>query len=152
MCKIISEFALEYRTTREKVLQQIEKKRVYRQRNRTRGKMITDCKRGPASTRTTTTKPPAANCVLTQEMEADVEQLNQILRGGASAARARRTRPVSTMVTTGATADNDDMMRTLLRDAAGGRSDARRRVRKPPVERRTLKTALTDGQRKSLGL
>ncbi|KAG1675016.1 FH1/FH2 domain-containing protein 3 [Nymphon striatum] len=42
ICKIISEFALEYRTTRERVIQQMEKKANHRERNKTRGKMITD--------------------------------------------------------------------------------------------------------------
>ncbi|XP_071037015.1 FH1/FH2 domain-containing protein 3-like [Parasteatoda tepidariorum] len=41
-CRILSEFALEYRTTRERVLQQIEKKANHRERNKTRGKLITD--------------------------------------------------------------------------------------------------------------
>uniref|UniRef100_A0A4W3I9A3 Formin homology 2 domain containing 1 n=1 Tax=Callorhinchus milii TaxID=7868 RepID=A0A4W3I9A3_CALMI len=41
-CKIISEFALEYRTTRERVLQQKQKRAAYRERNKTRGKMITE--------------------------------------------------------------------------------------------------------------
>ncbi|KAL1517894.1 hypothetical protein ABEB36_001598 [Hypothenemus hampei] len=41
-CRIVSEFALEYRTTRERVLQQLEKKANHRERNKTRGKMITD--------------------------------------------------------------------------------------------------------------
>ncbi|KAL5291757.1 FHOD1 family protein [Megaselia abdita] len=41
-CKILSEFSLEYRTTRERVQQQIEKKANHRERNKTRGKMITD--------------------------------------------------------------------------------------------------------------
>lgn len=41
-CKIISEFALEYRTTREKVVQQLEKKANQRERKKTRGKMIVD--------------------------------------------------------------------------------------------------------------
>lgn len=41
-CRVISEFALEYRTTRERVLQQLEKKANHRERNKTRGKMITD--------------------------------------------------------------------------------------------------------------
>ena len=40
--KIISEFALEYRTTRERVKEQIEKKANHRERNKTRGKMITE--------------------------------------------------------------------------------------------------------------
>ncbi|KAL3860751.1 hypothetical protein ACJMK2_010826 [Sinanodonta woodiana] len=41
-CKIISEFALEYRTTRDKVLQQNQKKANQRERKKTRGKMIVD--------------------------------------------------------------------------------------------------------------
>ncbi|XP_014366479.2 uncharacterized protein LOC106717236 isoform X2 [Papilio machaon] len=40
--KVIAEFALEYRTTRERVLQQLEKRANHRERNKTRGKMITD--------------------------------------------------------------------------------------------------------------
>lgn len=42
ICRIISEFALEYRTTRERVQQQMEKKANHRERNKTRGKMIID--------------------------------------------------------------------------------------------------------------
>ncbi|NP_001088281.1 formin homology 2 domain containing 1 L homeolog [Xenopus laevis] len=41
-CKIISEFALEYRTTRERALQQKQKRAAYRERNKTRGRMITE--------------------------------------------------------------------------------------------------------------
>ncbi|XP_041664671.1 FH1/FH2 domain-containing protein 3 isoform X5 [Cheilinus undulatus] len=40
--KIISEFALEYRTTRDRVLQQKQKRADHRERNKTRGKMIMD--------------------------------------------------------------------------------------------------------------
>lgn len=43
-CRILSEFSLEYRTTRERVQQIIEKKANHRERNKTRGKMITDVK------------------------------------------------------------------------------------------------------------
>ena len=41
-CKVVSEFALEYRTTREKVLQQNAKKKSYKERKKTRGKLIVD--------------------------------------------------------------------------------------------------------------
>ena len=41
-CKVISEFALEYRTTRDKVQQMLEKKANQRERKKTRGKMIVD--------------------------------------------------------------------------------------------------------------
>ncbi|XP_042628212.1 FH1/FH2 domain-containing protein 3-like isoform X1 [Cyprinus carpio] len=40
--KILSEFALEYRTNRERVLQQKQKRANHRERNKTRGKMITE--------------------------------------------------------------------------------------------------------------
>lgn len=41
-CRTLSEFALEYRTTRERVQQQLEKKANHRERNKTRGKLIID--------------------------------------------------------------------------------------------------------------
>nr|XP_023680118.1 FH1/FH2 domain-containing protein 3-like isoform X1 [Paramormyrops kingsleyae] len=41
--KTVSEFALEYRTTRDRVLQQKQKRASHRERNKTRGKMITEC-------------------------------------------------------------------------------------------------------------
>uniref|UniRef100_H3C9N6 Formin homology 2 domain containing 3a n=1 Tax=Tetraodon nigroviridis TaxID=99883 RepID=H3C9N6_TETNG len=44
--KILSEFALEYRTTRDRVLQQKQKRADHRERNKTRGKMIVDGGRG----------------------------------------------------------------------------------------------------------
>lgn len=42
LLKTVSEFALEYRTTRERVKEQLEKKANHRERNKTRGKMITE--------------------------------------------------------------------------------------------------------------
>jgi len=42
ICKTISEFALEYRTTWDKVKQQKEKKEKQRERKKTRGKTILD--------------------------------------------------------------------------------------------------------------
>ncbi|BFZ13123.1 hypothetical protein BsWGS_16162 [Bradybaena similaris] len=41
-CKVVSEFALEYRTTRDKVIQMMQKKASQRERKKTRGKMIVD--------------------------------------------------------------------------------------------------------------
>lgn len=41
-CKIISDFALEYRTTRDRVLLQMEKRAKQRERKKTRGKMIVE--------------------------------------------------------------------------------------------------------------
>lgn len=41
-CRTLREFALEYRTCRERVLQQRKKRAACRERNKTRGKMITE--------------------------------------------------------------------------------------------------------------
>ncbi len=41
-CKILSEFALEYRTTRERITSQKQKKQNRGERNKTRGKLITE--------------------------------------------------------------------------------------------------------------
>lgn len=41
-CRIISEFSLEYRTTRERVLTLKRKRAAHRERTKTRGKMITE--------------------------------------------------------------------------------------------------------------
>lgn len=41
-CRIISEFSLEYRTTRERVLTLKQKRAAHRERTKTRGKMITE--------------------------------------------------------------------------------------------------------------
>ena len=41
-CKIIGEFSLEYRTTRERVIQMKKKKENMRERSKTRGKLITE--------------------------------------------------------------------------------------------------------------
>ncbi len=41
-CKLISEFALEYKTVRDRLLQQQEKRANHRERHKTRGKLITE--------------------------------------------------------------------------------------------------------------
>lgn len=48
-CKIISEFSLEYRTTRERVLTQKRKRAAHRERTKTRGKLITEVRNAPQS-------------------------------------------------------------------------------------------------------
>lgn len=47
-CHTLREFALEYRTCRERVLQQQRKRATYRERNKTRGRMITEVGALPA--------------------------------------------------------------------------------------------------------
>ncbi|XP_054714524.1 FH1/FH2 domain-containing protein 3-like [Uloborus diversus] len=45
VCKVISEFALEYRTCRERVQQQIEKAAALKERNKARAKMVAESER-----------------------------------------------------------------------------------------------------------
>uniref|UniRef100_A0A1Q3FU24 Putative rhoa gtpase effector dia/diaphanous n=1 Tax=Culex tarsalis TaxID=7177 RepID=A0A1Q3FU24_CULTA len=66
-CRIVSEFALEYRTTRERVQQQIEKKANHRERNKTRGKLIVEVGKFKGTTT------GASGGGTTQEDLADVE-------------------------------------------------------------------------------
>lgn len=63
-CRILSEFSLEYRTTRERVLQQIEKKVNHRERNKTRGKLILDIAK---------LKPGVISNVVSKDERKDVE-------------------------------------------------------------------------------
>lgn len=62
--RILSEFSLEYRTTRERVQQQIEKKANHRERNKTRGKLIIDAVKQ---------KNGVPNVVATKEEKKDAE-------------------------------------------------------------------------------
>uniref|UniRef100_A0A8B9SK84 Formin homology 2 domain containing 1 n=1 Tax=Anas platyrhynchos TaxID=8839 RepID=A0A8B9SK84_ANAPL len=49
ICKLLREFALEYRTCRERVLQQQKKRAAHRERNKTRGRLITEVRGHPAA-------------------------------------------------------------------------------------------------------
>lgn len=69
ICKLLREFALEYRTCRERVLQQQKKRAAHRERNKTRGRLITEVWGRSASRHhqvmsprsLTTASPPAAD-------------------------------------------------------------------------------------------
>ncbi|RXN17044.1 FH1 FH2 domain-containing 3-like isoform X3 [Labeo rohita] len=73
--KLISEFALEYRTTRDRVLQQKQKRADHRERNKTRGKMITDI--------STQTEPQG---LCHAEDAAEHEQMKAVLKGSLQSA------------------------------------------------------------------
>lgn len=69
ICKLLREFALEYRTCRERVLQQQKKRAAHRERNKTRGRLITEvqghlaghCHQVMSPRSPTPTSPPAAD-------------------------------------------------------------------------------------------
>uniref|UniRef100_A0A673BN63 Formin homology 2 domain containing 3a n=2 Tax=Sphaeramia orbicularis TaxID=375764 RepID=A0A673BN63_9TELE len=169
--KILSEFALEYRTTRDRVLQQKQKRADHRERNKTRGKMIMDVN-APVS------QPQglghAEDAVEHEHMKA---VLRTSLTGGdkeASGVPGLRTRTRSRPGRGGRTAQTwtpavedaqicgedaaDEIMERIVRSATQGpgtRAQPRERRRSRANRkslRRTLKNGLTPEEALALGL
>ncbi|XP_056237417.1 FH1/FH2 domain-containing protein 3 isoform X2 [Seriola aureovittata] len=175
--KILSEFALEYRTTRERVLQQKQKRANHRERNKTRGKMITDSgKFGSAPSDAQESQPQGIQYA---EDAAEHENMKAVLKsslhGGESGTSTvpglrTRTRAGSTrgrippwcsgsddpVNCTDDTAD--EIMERIVRSATQGPSQRtqpreRRRSRANRKSlRRTLKNGLTTEEANALGL
>ncbi|XP_034409418.1 FH1/FH2 domain-containing protein 3 [Cyclopterus lumpus] len=175
--KILSEFALEYRTTRERVLQQKQKRANHRERNKTRGKMITDS--GKFGGAPSDTQEIQAQGIQYAEDAAEHESMKAILKsslqGGESVASTvpglrTRTRASSTRgrVAPWCSASDDpvnctddtadEIMERIVRSATQGPSQRtqpreRRRSRANRKSlRRTLKNGLTTEEANALGL
>uniref|UniRef100_A0A3Q3MLV1 Formin homology 2 domain containing 3b n=1 Tax=Mastacembelus armatus TaxID=205130 RepID=A0A3Q3MLV1_9TELE len=169
--KILSEFALEYRTTRERVLQQKQKRANHRERNKTRGKMITDTgKFGGASS---DAQPQG---IQNAEDAAEHENMKAVLRSslqggecGTSTVPGLRTRTrasrrvppwySATDDPVNCTDDTaDEIMERIVRSATQGpgqRTQPRERRRSRANRkslRRTLKNGLTTEEANALGL
>ncbi|TKS81937.1 FH1/FH2 domain-containing protein 3 [Collichthys lucidus] len=175
--KILSEFALEYRTTRERVLQQKQKRANHRERNKTRGKMITDSgKFGGAPSEAQESQPQGIQYA---EDAAEHENMKAVLKsslqGGESGTSTvpglrTRTRASSTRgrVPPWCSANDDpvnctddtadEIMERIVRSATQGPSQRtqpreRRRSRANRKSlRRTLKNGLTTEEANALGL
>ncbi|XP_051791585.1 FH1/FH2 domain-containing protein 3-like isoform X5 [Erpetoichthys calabaricus] len=179
-CKTISEFALEYRTTRERVLQQKQKRANHRERNKTRGKMITDTddeddsESGKFSSNTAATQPQgleyAEDAAEHENMKAVLktslqsgESSTSVVPGVRVRTRANRGRVGSWNPTNddspNATDDAaDEIMDRIVKSAtqvpsqrAVPRERKRSRANRKSL-RRTLKTGLTPEEAKALGL
>ncbi|XP_054846801.1 LOW QUALITY PROTEIN: FH1/FH2 domain-containing protein 3 [Eublepharis macularius] len=170
-CKIISEFALEYRTTRERVLQQKQKRANHRERNKTRGKMITDSGKFSSSSPTPQNQPQglqyAEDVVEHEHMKAVLKTSSPVgentMLGVRPRSRASQGRVGSW--TTGnddspnATDDAaDEIMDRIVKSAtqvpsqrAVPRERKRSRANRKSL-RRTLKSGLTPEEAKALGL
>uniref|UniRef100_A0A8C5FNZ2 Formin homology 2 domain containing 3a n=1 Tax=Gadus morhua TaxID=8049 RepID=A0A8C5FNZ2_GADMO len=156
--KILSEFALEYRTTRDRVLQQKQKRADHRERNKTRGKMIVDVN-APVSS--VTEQPQGLGHA---EDAAEHESMKAVLR--ATGLRRTRSRPGRGAWTQPAPEDSpacgddaaDEIMERIVRSATQGpgtRTQPRERRRSRANRkslRRTLKTGLTPEEALALGL
>uniref|UniRef100_A0A3P8NEV6 Formin homology 2 domain containing 3b n=1 Tax=Astatotilapia calliptera TaxID=8154 RepID=A0A3P8NEV6_ASTCA len=171
--KILSEFALEYRTTRERVLQQKQKRANHRERNKTRGKMITDSgKFGGAPSDKPESQPQS---VQSAEDAAEHENMKAVLKSslqsgesGSSTVPGLRTRTRASRVAPWCSANDDpvnctddtadEIMERIVRSATQGPSQRtqpreRRRSRANRKSlRRTLRNGLTTEEANALGL
>lgn len=173
--KILSEFALEYRTTRERVLQQKQKRATHRERNKTRGKMITDSGKF-AGTSLDGQEPQPQGLGYTEDA-AEHEQMTAVLRtslqGGDSSSSILPGLRTRTRASRGHTAllsaanedvsncgndTADEIMERIVKSATQGPSQRiqpreRRRSRANRKSlRRTLKNGLTAEEAQALGL
>ncbi|CAN2389333.1 formin homology 2 domain containing 1 [Pristimantis euphronides] len=176
-CRIISEFALEYRTARERVLQQKQKRAAYRERNKTRGRMITEtAKFSSAATTTITTTENnitlTSNRLKSQSSEEGHENMTNILISSVEPT-TRRSRGVRSLGRTsppdlsgnkeeqgGAAVDtSDEIMDRLVQSvtqnpnprAVAPKERKRSRANRKSL-RRTLKSGLSDDLVQALGL
>ncbi|XP_043396367.1 FH1/FH2 domain-containing protein 3 isoform X2 [Chelonia mydas] len=171
-CKIISEFALEYRTTRERVLQQKQKRANHRERNKTRGKMITDSGKFSSNSTPSQSQPQGLQYA---EDAAEHENMKAVLKtssvsGETTTALGVRTRSRASRGRIGswnaagddspnATDDAaDEIMDRIVKSAtqvpsqrAVPRERKRSRANRKSL-RRTLKSGLTPEEAKALGL
>ncbi|XP_023155168.2 FH1/FH2 domain-containing protein 3 isoform X2 [Amphiprion ocellaris] len=175
--KILSEFALEYRTTRERVLQQKQKRANHRERNKTRGKMITDSgKFGGTSSDAQESQPQgiqyAEDVAEHENMKAVLKSSLQGGESGTSTVPGLRTRtrasstrgrvapwcPASDDPVNCTDDTADEIMERIVRSATQGpsqraqpRERRRSRVNRKSL-RRTLKNGLTTEEANALGL
>ncbi|KAM4687401.1 FH1/FH2 domain-containing protein 3 isoform 2-T2 [Discoglossus pictus] len=178
-CKTIAEFALEYRTSRDRVLQQKQKWTNCRERNKTRGKMITDNGSTSNNTIVKQTGNPAHSQIPQGlqyvEDAAEHESMMAMLKTSStkgegsssirswSRTRSNRSRIGSNSVgssdTSSATCNAaDEMMDQIVESAtqvpnqrAMARERRRSRANRKSL-RRTLKSSLTPEEAVSLGL
>ncbi|XP_057554528.1 FH1/FH2 domain-containing protein 3 isoform X4 [Hippopotamus amphibius kiboko] len=172
-CRIISEFALEYRTTRERVLQQKQKRANHRERNKTRGKMITDSGKFSSGSPVSPSQPQGLSYA---EDAAEHENMKAVLKTSSPAVedatpalgvrtRSRASRGSASSWTMGVddspnvTDDAaDEIMDRIVKSATQvpsqrvvPRERKRSRANRKSL-RRTLKSGLTPEEARALGL
>ncbi|XP_024946299.1 uncharacterized protein LOC107273227 isoform X3 [Cephus cinctus] len=151
-CRIVSEFALEYRTTRERVLQQLEKKANHRERNKTRGKMITETAPFLLKVGKFRTKEDRADAELRQLLGSEMSDVESI-HGTLSWRRQRKEGRTALgpllrdESTNGNLTDGDDeLLESLVKTATktpATRTTPRERKRTRHADRKSLKRSRT---------
>ncbi|NXU50160.1 FHOD1 protein, partial [Turnix velox] len=171
ICKLLREFALEYRTCRERVLQQQKKRAAHRERNKTRGRLITETEK--FSVVAEVTSPPAVvSSGPKEQMEAGHENMKILLTSPTDvpARRSRASRgtgqtspaqgsPAQEDVPSSPDDASDEIMDRLVKSVTHNpnprpcANKERRRSRGNRKSlRRTLKSGLSDDLVQALGL
>ncbi|XP_054697057.1 FH1/FH2 domain-containing protein 1 isoform X2 [Grus americana] len=171
ICKLLREFALEYRTCRERVLQQQQKRAAHRERNKTRGRLITETEKFSGITEAA--PPPAVvSSGPEEQMEAGHESMKNLLTSPTDAPvrRSRASRgtghatpaqgsPAQEDVPSSPDDASDEIMDQLVKSVthnANPRPCANKERRRSRGNRkslrRTLKGGLSDDLVQALGL
>ncbi|NXY79144.1 FHOD1 protein, partial [Glareola pratincola] len=171
ICKLLREFALEYRTCRERVLQQQKKRAAHRERNKTRGRLITETEKFSGIAEAAS--PPAVvSSGPEEQMEAGHESMKSLLTSptDAPARRSRASRgtghaspaqgsPAQEDVPSSPDDASDEIMDRLVKSVthnANPRPCANKERRRSRGNRkslrRTLKSGLSDDLVQALGL
>ncbi|KAM6430679.1 FH1/FH2 domain-containing protein 1 isoform 2-T2 [Liasis olivaceus] len=172
-CQLLREFALEYHTCRERVLQQQKKRAVCRERSKTRGRMITEMERFAAISKMEDSSAPAVlSASPEQKDEASHKDMTSLLVSPAEAPghRSRASRGVGKQSPTGGPAPqeeatgspedaSEEIMDRLVKSvtqssparSGTGKERRRSRVNRKSL-RRTLKSGLSDELVQALGL
>uniref|UniRef100_A0A8C2TGE7 Formin homology 2 domain containing 1 n=1 Tax=Coturnix japonica TaxID=93934 RepID=A0A8C2TGE7_COTJA len=172
ICKLLREFALEYRTCRERVLQQQKKRAAHRERNKTRGRLITETEKFSGIAEASPPAVVSASPVQQEQAEEGHESMKSVLSSPtdvpARRSRGGRGRSTSGMgqgspaqedVPSSPDDASDEIMDRLVKSvthSANPRpcpSRERRRSRGNRKSlRRTLKSGLSDELVQALGL
>ncbi|XP_010016484.1 PREDICTED: FH1/FH2 domain-containing protein 1-like [Nestor notabilis] len=171
ICKLLREFALEYRTCRERVLQQQKKRAAHRERNKTRGRLITETEKF-SSIAEAASPPAVVSSSPKEQMEAGHESMKSLLASPTDTP-ARRSRASQgtghTSPAQGSSAQedvpsspddaSDEIMDRLVKSVthnANPRPCANKERRRSRGNRkslrRTLKSGLSDDLVQALGL
>uniref|UniRef100_A0A663MPN3 Formin homology 2 domain containing 1 n=1 Tax=Athene cunicularia TaxID=194338 RepID=A0A663MPN3_ATHCN len=170
ICKLLREFALEYRTCWERVLQQQKKRAAHRERNKTRGRLITETEKFSGIAESTSS-PAVVSTSPEEQMEAGHESMKSLLTSptDAPARRSRASRGRSGVaeapkacpedVPSSPDDASDEIMDQLVKSVTHNTNPRpcankeRRRSRGNRKSlRRTLKSGLSDDLVQALGL
>ncbi|XP_056605595.1 FH1/FH2 domain-containing protein 1 isoform X4 [Triplophysa dalaica] len=102
-CKIISEFALEFRTTRERALTQKSKRAAHRERTKTRGKLITETEKFSGAVPAFSQDSPSrvSSTLEPEPAEEEHENMKNLLIASDDKSKLRRSRAVRKILTSG---------------------------------------------------